>query len=66
MKGRISEKLERILRSPQGSVQLRRVLTNQTNEPVQVGGVRFFIRKVGQVGSMSLGTSKSSSSVEMT
>jgi hypothetical protein len=65
MKGRISANLEKILRSPQGSAQLRRVLTNQTDEPVQVGGVRFFIRKIGQVARILPSTSKGPSSVEM-
>jgi hypothetical protein len=59
MKGRISANLEKILRSPQGSAQLRRVLTNQTDEPaVQVGEVKFIVRKVGQVASALPTTSK--------
>jgi hypothetical protein len=64
MKGRISANLEKILRSPKGSAQLRRVLTNQTDpdQPVQVDEIKFFIRKVG---SMSPVTSNSPSSVEM-
>jgi hypothetical protein len=52
MKGRISANLEKILRSPQGSIQLRRVLTNQTNEPIQVDGIRYVVRKIGQGDSM--------------
>jgi len=58
MKGRISANLEKILRSPQGSFQLRRVLTNQADEPVQVGEVKFIVRKIGQVASALPSTNK--------
>lgn len=48
MKGKISANLEKILRSPQGRIQLRLVLTNQTNEPIEVDGIKYIVRKIGQ------------------
>jgi hypothetical protein len=65
MKGRISANLEKILRSPQGSIQLRRVLTNQTNEPIQVDGIRYVLRKIGQGDSIPTAKNGKSSRVGM-